>query len=120
MHRGEKDSCIARKEIHALQGKTHALQDKIHASREKDSCIAGKEFIHRADDIKKDAAQRGTLFSSELGHSPKRSVKLLERKQMSDFHHNQTTPLLEGMWVCRFQFRIRKFWSLPKAAFQSE
>uniref|UniRef100_M1DD24 Uncharacterized protein n=1 Tax=Solanum tuberosum TaxID=4113 RepID=M1DD24_SOLTU len=39
------------------------------------------------------------FLSSELGHSPKRSAKLLGREQRSDFHHNQTTPLLEGMWV---------------------
>ena len=44
-----------------------------------------------ADDIKKDAAQRETFLSSELGHSQKRNVKLLGREQRSDFHHNQTT-----------------------------
>ena len=31
------------------------------------------------------------FLSSELGHSPKRSVKLLGREQRSDFHHNRTT-----------------------------
>ena len=52
------------------------------------------------------------FLSSELGHSPKRSAKLLGREQRNDFRHNPTTPLSEGMWVylwvCRFQFRIRK------------
>ena len=33
------------------------------------------------------------FLSSELGHSPKRSVKLLGREPRSDFHHNRTTPL---------------------------
>ena len=46
-----------------------------------------------ADDIKKDAAQRGTFLSSEPAHSPKRNVKLLGREQRSDFHHDRTTPL---------------------------
>uniref|UniRef100_M1DIR8 Uncharacterized protein n=1 Tax=Solanum tuberosum TaxID=4113 RepID=M1DIR8_SOLTU len=53
------------------------------------------------------------FLSSELGHSPKRSVKLLGREQRSDFHHNQTTPLSEGMWVIfgfvDFSFRSKKF-----------
>ena len=31
------------------------------------------------------------FLSSELGHSPKRNVKLLGREQRSDFHHNRTT-----------------------------
>ena len=31
------------------------------------------------------------FLSSELGHSPKRNVKLLGREQRSDFHHNWTT-----------------------------
>ena len=44
-----------------------------------------------ADDIKKDAAQRGSFLSSVLGHSPKRNVKLSGREQRSDFHHNRTT-----------------------------
>ena len=39
------------------------------------------------------------VLSSELGHSPKRSVKLLGREQRSDFHHNQTIPLSESIWV---------------------
>ena len=39
------------------------------------------------------------FLSSELGHSPKRSVKLLGSEQRNDFHQNQTTPLSEGMWV---------------------
>ena len=33
------------------------------------------------------------FLSNELGHSPKRSVKLLGREQRSDFHHDRTTPL---------------------------
>ena len=37
------------------------------------------------------------FLSSELGHSPKRNVKLLGREQRSDFHHNRTTPL-EAYW----------------------
>ena len=32
-------------------------------------------------------------LSSELGHNPKRNVKLLGREQRSDFHHNRTTLL---------------------------
>ena len=31
------------------------------------------------------------FLSSELGHNPKRNVKLLGREQRSDFHHNRTT-----------------------------
>uniref|UniRef100_M1D957 Uncharacterized protein n=1 Tax=Solanum tuberosum TaxID=4113 RepID=M1D957_SOLTU len=52
------------------------------------------------------------FLSSELGHSRKGSAKLLGREQRNDFHHNQTTPLLKGMWafpwVYQFQFRIWK------------
>ena len=33
------------------------------------------------------------FLSNELGHSPKRNVKLLGREQRSDFHHNRTTLL---------------------------
>uniref|UniRef100_M1D8A8 Uncharacterized protein n=1 Tax=Solanum tuberosum TaxID=4113 RepID=M1D8A8_SOLTU len=132
MHREKDKSCIAGKRL------THRKRN--HASRKRKSCIAEEKSMHRgkshalqvfvesiqedefsnqttgADDIKKDAAQRGTFLSSELGHSLKRSVKLLGREQRSDFHHNQTTPLSEGMWVylwvCRFQFRIWKFFGL--------
>ncbi|WMV33714.1 hypothetical protein MTR67_027099 [Solanum verrucosum] len=39
------------------------------------------------------------FLSSKLGHSPKKSIKLLGRELRNDFHHNQTTPLSEGMWV---------------------
>ncbi|MCG2653827.1 hypothetical protein JJE63_11040 [Alloprevotella tannerae] len=46
------------------------------------------------------------FLSSELGHSPKRSAKLLGREQMSDFHHNQTTPLSEGMWVVSWDLTV--------------
>ncbi|KAH0776478.1 hypothetical protein KY290_007889 [Solanum tuberosum] len=53
------------------------------------------------------------FLSSELGHNPKRSIRLLGRELRKDFHHNQTTPLLEVMWVFiwvyRFLFRIRNF-----------
>ncbi|WMV07485.1 hypothetical protein MTR67_000870 [Solanum verrucosum] len=38
------------------------------------------------------------FLSSELRHSPKRSIKLLGHELRIDFHHNQTTPLSEGMW----------------------
>ena len=55
------------------------------------------------DDIKKKAAQHGTFISTKLGHSPKKSVKLLGREQMSDFHHNQTTPHQKA---CGFFFRF--------------
>uniref|UniRef100_M1DAL1 Uncharacterized protein n=1 Tax=Solanum tuberosum TaxID=4113 RepID=M1DAL1_SOLTU len=54
------------------------------------------------------------FLSSELGHSPKKSVKLLGREQMSDFHHNQTTPLSKSLWVLLRlispSFASGKFW----------
>ena len=52
-----------------------------------------------ANDIKMDAAQCATFLSSKLGHSTKRGVKLLGHKHRSNFHHNQITPLSEGIWV---------------------
>ena len=62
------------------------------------------------------------FLSSELGHSPKRSVKLLGRKQRSGFHHNQTTPLSEGMWVffrsVSFSLASEKFWYMLEASFR--
>ncbi|WMV24272.1 hypothetical protein MTR67_017657 [Solanum verrucosum] len=52
------------------------------------------------------------FLSSELRHSSKRNIKLLERELRKKFHYNQITPLSEGMWVflwiCRFQFHIRE------------
>ena len=59
---------------------------------------------------------------SELGHSPKRSVKLLGREQRSEFHHNRTTPLE----ACGSSFRSVNLnlasgsFVLSEVSFQSE
>ena len=75
-----------------------------------------------ADDIKKDAAQRETFLSSELGHSQKRNVKLLGREQRSDFHHNRTTLSKHaGFSLVYVSFRLASGnFILSGASFQSE
>ena len=62
------------------------------------------------------------FLSSELGHSPKRNVKLLGREQRSDFHHNRTTlsrhagfSLVPSVSVLRLKVSIYR-----KQSFQSE
>ena len=76
-----------------------------------------------ADDVKRDAAQRGTFLNSKLGHSPKRGIKFLGREQMSDFHHNNTTPLSKASgffhsFVC-FDLASGNF-NLSEVSFQDE
>ena len=61
-------------------------------------------------------------LSSELGHSPKRNVKLLGRGQRSDFHHNRTTPIEACMFIfssVSFSLASGSF-DLSEASFQSE
>ena len=76
-----------------------------------------------ADDINKDAAQRGIFFSSELGHSPKKNLKLLGRS----IGETSTTIMPHPYHkACGFSVgssvlvRILKFWCLPEANFPSE
>ena len=47
------------------------------------------------DDIKNNAAYVELFLGSKLGDSPKRNVTLLGRELRSDFHHNETTSLIE-------------------------
>ena len=62
------------------------------------------------------------FLSNELGHIPKRSVKLLGREQRSDFHHDRTTPLE----ACGSSFRSVNLnlasgsFVLSEVSFQSE
>ena len=62
------------------------------------------------------------FLSSELGHSPKRNVKLLGREQRSDFHHNRTTLSKHaGFSLVSVSFRLASgSFVLSGASFQSE
>ena len=76
-----------------------------------------------ADDAKRMQHNVELFLSSELGHSLKRSVKLLVREQRSDFQHNRTTPLSEVIWVFLWLLLVSIciwIWCLPEASFQSE
>ena len=75
-----------------------------------------------ADDIKRMQHNVKLFLSSELGHSPKRNVKLLGREQRRDFHHNRTTPLgASGVFFSSISFSLASGrFNLLEASFQSE